>query len=123
MFVTNGSAGLQNIKQVADNTWTEGSLTYANRPPKGAAVTSFTPGAGTGVWTEVVITSAVAAKAGSLMSLAIDTADSDPYHFNSAEAASVRVELMVESVAPTPTMSPTPTPLHIYAYINAHLHA
>jgi len=113
-FVINGSAGVQNIRQVADNTWSEGTLTYGNRPAKGTAIATFTPGSVTGVWKEIAITSAIAAKAGSFMSLAVDSGSSDGYAFNSAEAAADRVELTVQwggpSGTPTPTPIPTPTP-------------
>ena len=43
MFVTNGSGGVQSLKLVSDNGWTEGTLSYANRPTKGATITTFTP--------------------------------------------------------------------------------
>lgn len=114
MFVTNGSGGVQSVKQVTDNTWSEGTLTYGNRPAKGAAIASFTPGSSTGVWKEVAITSAIAAKAGSFMSLAVDSGSSDGYDFNSAEAGANRVELVVQwggpSASSTPTPIPTPAP-------------
>jgi hypothetical protein len=96
MFVTSSSNNAQNIKQVADNSWTETALTFNNRPPKGATVATFTHGSTTGVWREVVITSAVAASAGSFLSLAIDAAGSDGFDFNSAEASSNRVELVIQ---------------------------
>src|SRR3990172_2838882 len=117
MFVTNGSKGAQNVKLVADTAWTEGAITYANRPPKGATVTTFPPGAGAALWREVVITSAIAANAGSLLSLAIDSANSDGYGFNSVEATANRVELAIEASGaapstPIPSSTPTPTPPH-----------
>ena len=115
MFVTNGSKGAQNVKLVADTAWTEGAITHANRPPKGATVTTFTPGAGAALWREVVITSAISANAGSLLSLAIDSANSDGYGFNSVEATANRVELAIEASGtapstPIPSSTPTPTP-------------
>jgi hypothetical protein len=109
MFVANGSVGLQNVKQVPDNSWTEGALTYANRPVKGATIATFTPGISTGVWQEVEITSAVAAGAGSFLSLAVDTLSTDAYHFNSAEAATDRVELFIETGGEPGSPTPTPT--------------
>jgi hypothetical protein len=95
MFVTNGSGGVQSLRPVSDNGWVEGTLTYANRPAKGATITTFTPGV-PGVWREVDITAHVAANAGSSMSLAIDAISSDGYAFNSAEATSNRVELVIQ---------------------------
>jgi len=116
MFVTNASTGTQNIKSVADNSWTEGEINYNNRPAKGATITTFIPNVALNSWMEVNITSAVAANAGSLMSLAIDTASSDGYHFNSKEAPTNRLELLVSwagaggTGTPTPTATPGPTP-------------
>ena len=110
MFVTSGSANVQNIKQVADNSWTEGALTFSNRPVKGATVTTFTPGSTTGAYLQAPITSAVASGAGSFMSLAIDNAGSDGFTFNSAEAATNKVELVIQWSGGAPSTTPTPTP-------------
>ena len=110
MFVIDGTGGSQNIKTVENTTWTENSITFANRPPKGATITTFLPGPTTGVWSEVNITSAAAAAAGSFMSLAIDSLDSNGYDFNSAEAPSDRVQLVISGPSsPTPTTVQTPT--------------
>jgi len=112
MFVSSGSPEVQSIKQVADNTWTESAITYSNRPPKGATVTTFTHGSTTNVWREVTVTPAVVAAAGSFMSIAIDNAGSDGYTFNSDEAATNRLELFVawgSPATPTPTATPGPT--------------
>ena len=92
MFVTNGSGGVQRVMNVADTTWVEGTLTYSNEPVKGAIVAGFVPGSTTGVWTEVDLTSTVAANVGSMMSIAIDSASSDGFGLNSKEAASDGVE-------------------------------
>jgi hypothetical protein len=55
------------VKNVADDSWAEGSINYSNRPPMGSVVTTFTVGA-TDNWTEVNVTSAVAASTGSILS-------------------------------------------------------
>jgi hypothetical protein len=96
MFVSSGSANVLSIKNVADDSWTEGSLNFNNRPAKGATITTFTPGTAKSVWLEINLTSSVVASAGSLMSIAIDNAGSDGFDFNSAEAAVNRVELVVQ---------------------------
>jgi hypothetical protein len=119
MYVTSGSSNTQNIKQVANNTWTEGTINYTNKPPSGATVTTFLqPSAN--AWNEVNITSAVAASAGAFMSLAMDNSGSDGYRFSSDEAATNRVELVVSwsggpggptpTPTPVPTVTPTPAP-------------
>jgi hypothetical protein len=115
MYVTNGSSGAQSVRPVASNTWSEATLTYNNRPAKGAAVASFTPSS-TKRWIEVVVTSLANTGAGSFLSLAIDSGSQNGYDFNSAEAASNRVELVVQwgegapSTTPAPTPTPTPAP-------------
>ena len=113
MFVTNGSGGTINLKGVSDNTWTEEAITFGNKPAKGGVLATFIPGTTTGVWLQVDITSAVAGKAGSLMSIALDSASSDGFAFNSSEAGGNRVELVVQTgggPTPGPTASPTRTP-------------
>lgn len=58
LFAESGSnVGLSTF-QVADNAWTEGQLTYTNRPPIGAQVGNPAPIAA-GTWVEVDVTSAV----------------------------------------------------------------
>ena len=113
MFVSDTSSNPQNLRTVADDSWTEQTITYNNRPPKGPVVWIFTPGS-VG-WLEIDITSLVASDAGSIMSLAIDSTGSNAYAFSSAEATSDRVELVVYHGAgptpgPSPSSTPTPTP-------------
>ena len=86
MYVTNGSGGTVDLKDVSDSTWTEGAITFNNKPAKGSTLASFNPGTTTGRWLEVDITSATAGKAGSFMSVALQTSSTDALGFNSAEA-------------------------------------
>jgi hypothetical protein len=112
MFVSNNSSDVQNVKAVADDSWTEGSINFNNRPTMGTTVTTFTTGA-VGTWTEVNITSTVNANKGTVMSLAIDNTSggSNGYAFNSDEAASNRLQLVVSwgTIPSTPTPTPGPT--------------
>ena len=113
MFVTNGSGGTVDLKAVSDTSWSEGSINYGNKPAKGVVLKTFTPGTTLSVWVEVDLTSGVAGKAGSLMSTVLDTTSSDGYAFNSSEAATNRVQLVVSTgggQTPGPTASPTRTP-------------
>jgi len=115
MWVVNESVDTLNIKNVADNTWTENSLTYSKRPSKGGVITTFVPSV-RDVWKEVDVTPAVTAAAGSNMSIVLDAANGiDGYTFNSNEAPSNRVELRVSwadggGATSTPTITPTPGP-------------
>jgi len=107
MFVTNGSGGAHNVKTLFDNNWGEVWLYWANRPEKGSTVVTFTPGSATGVWREIDVTSAAVPRAGALMSLAIDTASADAFHFNSSNAVANRVALIVQYGAPSAPPPPT----------------
>jgi len=114
MWVINASTSPNQIKDVSNNAWTESGITFANKPAKGATVTAFTPNGGSRAWKEVVITSAVAARAGSFLSIAIDSAGTDGYQFNSAEATTNRVELVIvagTAVRPTPAVVGAPDDL------------
>ena len=117
MFVTNGSGGVVNLKAVSDNTWAEAAITFANEPAKGATMATFTPGTTLNVWVQVDLTSAIAGKTGSLMSMALDSASSDGFAFNSSEASSGRAELVIQTGSQTvgPSASPTRTPTAVTA--------
>ena len=115
MFVSDTTNNPQNIRPVADDSWTEQTITFNNRPAMGAPVWIFAPNSAG--WLEIDLTSLVANDAGSIMSLAIDSTGSNAYAFNSAEASSNRVELVINhgatstaSPSPQPTATPSPTP-------------
>ncbi len=114
MYVTNGSGGSFDLRDVADSAWTEGAITFNNKPAKGDVLASFTPGTATGRWLEVDITSATAGKAGSFMSAALQTSSTDALGLNSSEAASNRLELVIQLLGATPgpsaTVTSTPAP-------------
>jgi calcineurin-like phosphoesterase family protein len=109
MFVTDRSGVTQNINEIADNTWTENTLTFNNRPGSGTTVKTFVPSANG--WVEVEMTSYITARLGSIVSLAIEATGGNSYGFNSAEAGLNRVELVINhGSTPTPSPSPIPTP-------------
>jgi hypothetical protein len=95
MYLTDGTRGSQTIWNVEDDSWGEAALTYASRPPRTTAAKAFTPGTTKGRYVDVDVTALVGANAGSLMSLVIDSASSDGYAFNSKEAATNRVQLII----------------------------
>jgi len=110
MFVYNSSGHQQSIKEVADDSWAENTVTFNNRPGMTATVATFTPSS-SGMWIEVDITSYVAASTGTLMSLGIDSIGTNDYRFNSGESATTPVELVIyHGATPVPTPSPTPSP-------------
>jgi hypothetical protein len=110
MYKTNGSAGLQTIWNVDDDTWSEATLTFGNRPAHAGALTSFVPGTAAGTSVDVDLTAAVAARAGTLLSFTVESTSSDGYAFNSKEAAANRVGLVVEAGGEPPPPPPPPPP-------------
>jgi hypothetical protein len=114
MFVDSTSANAQNIKEVTNDSWEEETITFNTKPAKGAtSLATFTP-ATDAVFHPVGLTSHVNANKGTIMSLVVDSTGSDSYRFNSDEALSNRLELVVcwgaGCPTPTPTVTPSPSP-------------
>lgn len=82
--VVGSSSSTQTVRHVDDTTWSETQMTYANRPPLGATITSFIGGS-SGVWRDVDITAGVQIRAGQRATYAIDSAGSDGLDFYSRE--------------------------------------
>jgi hypothetical protein len=82
-----GSPGPDLVKVVADNTWTEGGLLFANRPTPGAQVGQFGATTSNTAFTVTLATPPVAAAAGGPLSLAIDPVSSDAFYITSRETA------------------------------------
>lgn len=79
----NSTAGAYNVRSVANTSWTEGSLTWSNKPALGSTVTSF-PSASSGTWVELDLTSVAAS--GATVSVAIVSAGTnDGVDFRSSE--------------------------------------
>jgi hypothetical protein len=111
MRVSDTSAGTQNIKNVADSSWTESGLTYDNRPTVGSVIGTF-PGRRSGSFVEVDVTPGLAGKWGQLVSLAIDSTGDDGYDFYSRNSATDKVSLVLTvqgSGSPLVTTKPTPS--------------
>lgn len=94
MYVSDKSAGVQNIKTVVGN-WAESTLKFTNMPPLGSLIATFTPSIGS-TWTEVDVTSFANANKGTITSLVIDSTSNDRFGFRSSEASSNKVELVIE---------------------------
>jgi hypothetical protein len=99
MYVSSSSTGAQTVKAVVDNSWSETTITYSNRPAVSGTLATFVPRS-RGMYVEVSLTDEVAANAGTPMSIAIDSTHTDAYAFNSKDAAGNRVELVVEHFLP-----------------------
>lgn len=88
------SNGIQHVRAVADNTWDEDTLTYNNRPAATTNVASINGGAN-GSWVSIDITDYVVAKKGQVMSIALESQDSNGLYFNSKESRSDPPELVI----------------------------
>jgi Calcineurin-like phosphoesterase len=111
MRVSDSSASIQNIKNVADSSWTESGLTYDNRPALGSVIGTF-PGRRSGSFVEIDVTPGLANKSGRLVSLAIDSTGEDGYDFYSRNRTADKVSLVLTlhgSGSPLVTTAPTPT--------------
>lgn len=116
-YVTNDSNVTQTIKEVADNSWTEATLNFTNKPALGATIGQIS-GTVLSTWKEIDITAWVQSHAGSVASLAIDTTGNNNLYLGSRQSTTQPVIIVqtetggvTETPTPTPTVeSPTPTP-------------
>ena len=92
--ITDQSKGIQYVKEVASSNWNENTLTYSNRPIATTTITSFN-GGGLGDWVSIDITDYVLAMKGQVMSIAIESPDSDGLYFNSKESSVNPPELVI----------------------------
>lgn len=83
---TSGSLGKQNVRMVADDSWTETGLTYGNRPALGTAVLgSLGPVASNTSYEVPLSASDLQGELGGLLSLGINATSSDGADFGSKE--------------------------------------
>lgn len=84
----NASTGKQNVKLVADDSWTEGGITYSNKPALGTGLGTLGPTAINTGYSIPLTASGLAGDLGQQLSLGIDTASTDGLILNSREAGS-----------------------------------
>jgi hypothetical protein len=83
-----GSTGKQNVKLVADDSWTETGITYNNRPVLGAIIGTLGPTTTNTNYTVTLTASALAGDLGQQLSLGMDSSSTDGVDLNSKEANS-----------------------------------
>lgn len=83
-----GSTGKQNVKLVADDTWTETGITSNSRPALGASLGTLGPTSVNTDYNVVLDAAAVGGELGQPLSLGLDSASSDGLDLNSRETAS-----------------------------------
>ncbi len=80
----NRSGGTQTVRSVADNSWSENTITASHRPAVGSALATFGP---TSLDSDVDVTLPPSAVGPGEVTLAIDSASSDGLHLGSSESA------------------------------------
>jgi hypothetical protein len=94
IFTNSGSSTGYEVHNVADNTWTEGSINHTNAPAMDGVIA--TSGAfGTGVWTTVDITPLVTSNGA--LNLALTTTNATAFSLASREAGANAPQLVIET--------------------------
>ena len=116
---SSGSTGAQSVRTVASTSWTEPTLTWSSRPAVGTAVGALSRTKTNTTYDVPLTASAVQARLGGPMSLALDSSSTDGVDLASRET-STPPQLVLTladgagTASPTPTAtatsSPTPTP-------------
>src|SRR5215207_3781777 len=113
LYTTSSSATGYQVKQVTNQGWEEGSITYTNAPAVGSVISSSGNFA-SGTWTSVDVTSLITGNG--VYDLALTTSSSTIMNFSSRDASSNRPELVIETsgipvtpMTPTPSRTPAPT--------------
>jgi hypothetical protein len=91
----NGSTGTQNVKLVASDSWTEGGITYTNRPALGTSIGSLGQTATNTSYSVPLTVSALAGDLGQQLSLGMDANSSDGLELSSKEAGSTAAPKLV----------------------------
>ena len=91
----NGSTGTQNVKLVASDSWTEGGITYTNRPALGTSIGSLGQTATNTSYSVPLTVSALSGDLGQQLSLGMDANSSDGLELSSKEAGSTAAPKLV----------------------------
>jgi len=94
LYITNGADGQQFVHAVADNTWTESTLTWDIAPALGMEIGMTTGGEKDGIL-YIEITDYINENLGGVVSLAIQTEDTDTLRFSSKEASYFPAQLVL----------------------------
>ncbi|MCO4253600.1 phytase [Pseudarthrobacter raffinosi] len=110
-----GSKGTQNVKLVADDSWTEGGITYSIRPALGTSIGALGPTTTNTNYNIPLTLSGLTGELGQQLSLGMDSTSSDGLDLNSKEAGSTVAPRLVltlsggggggDTTAPTVTVT------------------
>ncbi|MDX6647153.1 MAG: hypothetical protein QOK40_2880 [Miltoncostaeaceae bacterium] len=81
------------VRGVADNSWVEGTVSFSNAPPVGAAVIGSSGTFASGVWTEVAVTPLVSGNG--LVTFALTTANTTAMSLSSRESGAATAPQLV----------------------------
>jgi myo-inositol-hexaphosphate 3-phosphohydrolase len=106
---SNGSTGKQDVKLSSDNSWTEGGVTYANRPSLGSTVLgSLGPTAPSSSHIVPLDPAGIDRAAGGRLTLGLDSTSSDGVDLTSRETPTP--PQLVLKLAPMSVPAPAPSP-------------
>ncbi|KRE47541.1 hypothetical protein ASG92_09860 [Arthrobacter sp. Soil736] len=91
----NGSAGTQNVKLVASDSWTEGGISYSNRPALGTSIGTLGPTTTNTSYSVPLTVSGLTGELGQHLSFGIASSSSDGLDLNSKEAGSTVARKLV----------------------------
>ena len=91
----NASGGKQNVKLVADDSWTEGAITYNNRPALSTGLGTLGPTTINTSYSISLTVSGLAGELGQQLSLGLDSSSTDAVDLNSKEAGSALAPKLV----------------------------
>ncbi len=91
----NGSTGKQNVKLVANDSWTETGITYSNAPAPGVSIGTLGPTAINTRYSVPLTVTGVAGELGQQLSLGIDSSSSDGLLLSSKEAGATLAPTLV----------------------------
>ena len=90
-----GSTGKQNVKLVADDSWTEGGITYTNRPALGATIGTLGPTTTNTNYNIPLTANGLAGELGQHLTLGLDSSSTDGLDLNSKETGSTAAPKLV----------------------------
>jgi len=112
LYATSGTV-VKPVAFVTSAGWTEGGITWSNRPARTVALPVSTGGVAQGTWAEFDVTPAVSSEG--TFNFVLATTSKDGLNLASRESSSPRPQLVVDVaagtlLAPTATATPTSTP-------------
>jgi hypothetical protein len=90
-----GSTGKQNIKVVADDSWTEGGITYNNRPALGTGIGTLGPTTTNTNYSVPLTISGLTGELGQQLTLGMDSSSTDGVDLNSRQAGSTAAPKLI----------------------------